>query len=93
MCERCPEFLKDYILYSQMALSKELWKTWTLGLNNISWRVLETDRPNYCFLDFHFKSWKFKNKVFIISLIDFLTNSFMFYILPLNHLELQFHLK
>lgn len=29
----------------------------------------------------------------MISLIDFVTNSFMFYSPPLNHLELQFHLK
>lgn len=29
----------------------------------------------------------------MISLTEFVTNSFMFYSLPLNHLELKFHLK
>lgn len=46
------------------------------------------DRLNFYFLDFHFKNKKFENKDFMISLIDFVTNSFSFYSQPLNHLEI-----
>lgn len=93
MCEHSPKLLKDYILCSRITLSKGLWQTWTLGLKWCTWRVLEMDRFNLYFLDFHFKNRKFKNRDIMISLIDFVTNSFMFYSLPLSHLELQFHLK